>query len=185
MSKNVTELLFEWGENRNRDALDDLLPLVYDELRALASVYLRNERSEHTLQPTALVHEAYLKLVDTRAVSFRNRAQFFALSAKIMRNILVNHAEAKRAQKRGGDWERIASETTIAAFTGVDLDVLALDEALTELAEFDNGKSQVVELKFFGGLTTEETAAALGKSVATVEREWMFARGWLYQKLQL
>lgn len=185
MGKSVTELLFEWGEHRNREVLDDLLPLVYDELRALAAGYLRNEPAGHTLQPTALVHEAYLKLVDTHAVSFRDRAQFFALSAKIMRNILVNHAEAKRAQKRGGNWEKVTGDATILAFPEVDLDVLALDTALTELAEFDSNKSQIVELKFFGGLTTAETSEVTGRSIATIEREWAFARGWLYQKLQL
>jgi RNA polymerase sigma factor (TIGR02999 family) len=160
-----------------------MLPLVYEELRRIAAGYLSRERRDHTLQPTALVNEAYLKLVKQRSVDWRKRAQFCGIAAQIMRRILVNHAVARNAVKRGGERERITL-TNLGVFADEpELDVLALDEALAELAELDATKARVVELKFFGGMTMEEIAAQLDTPMRTVEREWTFARGWLYKTL--
>ena len=163
--------------------LDAMLPLVYDELRQIAASYLSRERRDHTLQPTALVNEAYLKLVGQRNADWRKRAQFCGLAAQMMRRILVNHAVARRAAKRGGGHERITL-TNLAIFSDEpELDVLALDEALAELARLDTAKARLVERKFFGGLTMDEIAAHLDKPVRTVEREWAFARAWLFNTL--
>ena len=167
----------------NREILDALLPQVYDELRRIAASYLARERPDHTLQPTALVHEAYLRLVNQHSVDWRNRAQFFGLAANMMRRILVNHAEAKRAEKRGrGDEPVLLEEATVAA-EEIDVDLLALDDALRKLTAVDSEKSKLVEMKFFAGMTINEIAAVSGKSTATIEREWAFARGWLYKTL--
>lgn len=164
-------------------ALDAMLPLVYDELRRIAANYLSRERQDHTLQPTALVNEAYLRLVNQRSVDFRKRAQFCGVAAQMMRRILVNHAVARKTAKRGGDFARITL-TNLGVFADEpELDVLALDEALQQLAVVDPAKAMLVELKFFGGMTMEEVSAHLGKPIRTVEREWAFARAWLYNKL--
>ena len=179
---DVTQLLVSYGEG-DREALDALLPLVYDELRLIARSYLRQERTDHTLQPTALVHEAYLRLINQKRVDWRNRAQFFGLAANMMRRILVNHAEAKRAEKRGGRNQQVSLEDVTIAFGDDTLDLLALDEGLRRLEAFDKLKTQIVELKFFGGLTISEIAEVAKISTATVEREWMFARGWLYNAM--
>ena len=167
----------------DKATLDAMLPLVYDELRQIAANYLSRERRGHTLQPTALVNEAYLRLVNQRSVDWRKRAQFYGVAAQMMRRILVNHAVARKTAKRGGDFERITL-TNLGVFADEpELDVLALDEALEQLAALDPEKAMLVELKFFGGLTTEEVSAHLEKPVRTVEREWAFARGWLYKTL--
>jgi len=166
-----------------RGVLDELMPLVYDELRRIAARYLERERPDHTLQPTGLVHEAYLRLVNQKQVDWRNRAQFFGLAASMMRRILVNHAEAKRAEKRGGKREKISLDEVTIVLREDMIDLLELDEALHRLEEFDKLKSEIVELKFFGGLTIEEIAELTQTSTATVEREWAFARGWLYKNL--
>lgn len=180
--KPVTQILSEI-KGGSRQALDELLPLVYDELRRLAGSYLKNERSNHTLQPTALVHEAYLRLVDQRHVAWKNRAQFLALAAQMMRRILVDHARRGKMAKRSGRWRRVELES--AALLGADADVhaVALHDLLNHLAEFDSRKSRVVELRYFGGLTLEETAHVLGVSAATVDREWRLARAWLRRQL--
>lgn len=178
---DVTQALIA-SSNGDRAALDALLPLVYDELRCLAARYLARERPDHTLQPTALVHEAYLRLVDQHSVDWRNRAQFYGLAANMMRRVLVNHATAHRAEKRGRG-EKVSLEETSIALDDLNLDLLALDEALRSLARFDEEKVRLVEMKFFGGMTTEEIAEVTGKSTATVERDWAFARSWLYKTL--
>ena len=164
-------------------AREQMLPLIYDELRRLAASYLRRERPDHTLQPTALVHEAYIRLIDQRQVDWSNRAQFIGLAAVMMRRILVNHARDRIAAKRGGSAERVPL-TIVAELIGApEVDLLSLDEALDRLAALDGRKSQIVELKFFGGLTMDEIAATLGVSRATVERDWTFARAWLYRAI--
>lgn len=178
----VTQLLQQWSAGR-QEALDRLLPEIYAELRRLAASYLRRERPEHTLQPTALVHEAFLKLVDQRAVRWQNRAHFFGIAAQAMRRILVDHARAHTAAKRGAGETRVPLETAQLASAMPDIDILALDEALGRLAALDPQQSRVVELRFFGGLTMEETAEVLQISPATVGREWTLAKAWLYAEL--
>jgi RNA polymerase sigma factor (TIGR02999 family) len=175
----VTRLLIDLGTG-DQTARERLLPLVYDELRRLAGAYMRRERPGHTLQPTALVHEAYLRLVDQQRVDWRNRAQFVGVAAMMMRRVLLNHARARAAAKRGPEAERVPLTVAGQILHRPAVEVLALHEALDRLAALDPRKSQVVELKFFGGLTTDEIAHALGLSTATVEREWSFARAWLY-----
>ncbi|HEX6189966.1 MAG TPA: sigma-70 family RNA polymerase sigma factor [Pyrinomonadaceae bacterium] len=181
-ARDVTAMLVAYGAGQ-RGVLDELMPLVYDELRRIAARYLERERPDHTLQPTGLVHEAYLRLVNQKQVDWRNRAQFFGLAASMMRRILVNHAEAKRAEKRGGKREKIPLDEVTIVLQEDMVDLLELDEALKRLEEFDKLKSEIVELKFFGGLTIEEIAELTKTSTATVEREWAFARGWLYKNL--
>src|SRR5437867_1301348 len=178
----ITQLLAAWSGGR-REALDDLLPLVYDELRRLASRYLRHEPLGHTLQPTALVHEAYMRLIDQKKVQWRNRAHFYGVAAQIMRRILVDHARAHRAEKRGAGWERVPFiEEDLPA--GADaIDVLDLDEALERLAAFDPQQERIVELRYFGGLTIDEVAEVVGLSAATVVREWTIAKAWLRAEL--
>ena len=178
----VTRLLVDWDKG-DAAAHEQILALVYDELRRIAAAYLRRERSDHTLQPTALVHEAYLRLVDQRQVDWKNRAQFVGLAAVMMRRILVNHARDRAAAKRGGDAQRMPLTLAGNALQRPEVDVLALHEALDRLAAIDARKSRIVELKFFGGLTTGEISAALEVSPATVEREWSFARAWLYDAI--
>ena len=182
-SSEVTELLRQWGDGR-ADALDRLLPLIHGELRRLAASYMRRERPDHTLQPTALVNEAFLKLVDQKAVRWQNRAHFMGIAAQAMRRILVDHARGRSAGKRGAGERPVPLDDAIVFADLPDADVLALDEALTRLAVFDPQQSRVVELRFFGGLTMEETAAALHISPATVGREWTLAKAWLYAELQ-
>jgi RNA polymerase sigma factor (TIGR02999 family) len=180
---DVTELLQRWSSGR-QEALDELLPQIYGELRRLADSYLRRERSDHTLQATALVHEAFLKLVDQHAVSWKNRAHFFGIAAQAMRRILVDHARAHAAGKRGDGVRPVALDEALVPTDTPDIDLLALDEVLTRLAAIDSRQSRVVELRFFGGLTMEETAEVLDISPATVGREWTLARAWLYAELQ-
>ena len=187
--EGVTQLLVDWSRG-DQKALDKLMPLVYSELRRLASNYLRRERQGHTLQPTALVNEAYLKLVDQKNVKWQNRAQFFGVSAQLMRRILVDHARAHQADKRGGSDQQRLSITSAGELGAKQLasepviDLLALHDALNELAVIDLQQSRIVELKFFGGLSIEETAEVLGIGHATVERDWKMARAWLRRKLE-
>jgi RNA polymerase sigma factor (TIGR02999 family) len=180
--KDITGLLMQASEG-NKAALDELMAVVYDELHRMAVNYMRHERPAHTLQPTALVNEAYLRLVNQRQVKWQNRAHFFALAAEMMRRILVNHAEARRAAKRGGDVQRVPYDEATIQIEEFPVDLLALDAALTKLASFDPGKTRIIELRFFGGLTTNEIAEVLGSSTATVERQWSVARAWLYREM--
>lgn len=179
---DVTELLRAWG-NGDLGARDRLLPLVYDELRRRAAARLRRERRGHTLQPTELVHEAYLRLIDQNRAVWQNRAQFFGLASQMMRRILVDRARAHRMAKRSGRWARVTLDEAVVATRPTDVDVLDLDAALTRLAAFDERKSQVAELRFFGGLSLEETGEVLGVSLATVERDWQAGRAWLFKTL--
>jgi RNA polymerase sigma factor (TIGR02999 family) len=176
----ATELLIAWGAG-DQTARDRMLPLVYDELRRLAAGYLRRERPGHTLQPTALVHEAYVRLIDQRQVDWSNRAQFIGLAAVMMRRILVNHARDRVADKRGGGAEHVPLTVAGEPMGAPEVNLLDLHDALDRLAEVDQRKGQIVELKFFGGLTMDEIAETLRVSRATVEREWKFARAWLYR----
>lgn len=178
---DVTALLRQWGDG-NRSALDRLMTVVYGELRRVAGRYLRRERQNHTLQPTVLVHEAYLRLMDQRRVQWQNRAQFFGIAAQLMRRVLVDHARRHTAAKRGGGRTQ-QLDSSIAVTSERDVTVLALDEALTHLAALDSQQARIVELRCFGGLTIEETAESLGVSVDTVKREWRLAKAWLYRKL--
>ncbi|HYP28951.1 MAG TPA: sigma-70 family RNA polymerase sigma factor [Blastocatellia bacterium] len=179
----VTQLLMKWSEG-DESALESLLPIIYDNLHRLARSYLRRERPDHTLQATALVNEAYLRLVDQNKIRWQNRAQFFGVAAQLMRRILVDHARAQRADKRGGEGIKLSltAADRIARWRNVDL--IALDDALKTLAEIDPQQSRIVELKFFGGLTIEETAEILGISHATVERDWSMARAWLRREIK-
>jgi RNA polymerase sigma factor (TIGR02999 family) len=180
----ITQLLLRWN-NGDESALEKLMPLVYSELRRLASNYLRRERQGHTLQPTALVNEAYLRLVGQTQTRWQNRAQFYGIAAQLMRRILVDHARQRNADKRGGSQQQRVSITNVeGAATKPDLDVLALHEALEELAEMDPQQGRIVELKFFGGLSIEEVAEVMHLGHATVERDWKLARAWLRRKLE-
>jgi RNA polymerase sigma factor (TIGR02999 family) len=178
----VTQLLQQWSNGQER-ALDRLLPEIHDELRKLAASYLRRERPDHTLQPTALVNEAFLKLVDQRKAKWQNRAHFFGIAAQAMRRILVDHARAHSADKRGGEFRKVALDEAHEIGHTVDVDLLALDEALTRLATMDAQQSRIVELRFFGGLTTDETAEVMHISPATIGREWRMAKAWLAAEL--
>lgn len=183
-SENVTQLLVRWGEG-DKAALEQLMPLVYSELRRLARNYLRRERQNHTLQPTALVNEAYLKLIDQKNARWQNRAQFYGVAAQMMRRILVDHARQHQAAKRGGSSRHQVSITGAGELgEKPDLDLLALHEALKELKTFDPQQERIVELKFFGGLSIEETAEVMGLGHATIERDWKMARAWLRRKLE-
>jgi RNA polymerase sigma factor (TIGR02999 family) len=179
---DVTQLLDRWCGG-DVDAFNALVPLVYDELRTLAAHCLRDERDGHTLQPTALVHEAFLRMRNVRSVQMENRAYFYGAAARTMRRVLVDHARRRRADKRGGD--RSAAELTAALDQPIDvrMDLVALDEALEALAEIAPEKAKVIELRFFGGLTIEETADYLGIAPATVKRQVAFARAWLFRAL--
>ncbi|HTK53253.1 MAG TPA: sigma-70 family RNA polymerase sigma factor [Gemmatimonadaceae bacterium] len=179
----VTQWLLDQGRS-DKPGLDDMLPVVYQELHRLATGYLSREATGHTLQPTALVNEAYLRLIDQRRVDWRNRAQFLGLAASMMRRILVNHARDRSAQKRGAAAQQVSLSLLEAPSGRPDVDLIALEDALGRLAAQDERKSRVVELKFFGGLTTEEIAEVLQISGATVEREWSFARAWLYDAIE-
>lgn len=183
VTPNVTELLHAWGDG-DHAARDELMPLVYAELHRRAAAYFRRERRDHTLQPTALVHEAYVRLVNQDRTAWKNRAQFFGVAACIMRRILIDHARAGKMAKRSGGLVRVTLDERVAGLNPPDIDVLALDQALTRLAAFDPRKSAVAELRFFSGLSLEETGHVLGISVATVEREWQAARAWLYAALK-
>jgi RNA polymerase sigma factor (TIGR02999 family) len=177
----VTEQPLECDRDSTQ-ARDHILPLVYEELRRLARAFLARERPNHTLQATALVHEAYLRLIDQRQVDWMNRAQFVGVAAVMMRRVLVNHARGRAADKRGGDAERV-SLSLVHIGEAVPVDLIALHEALDTLAAIDARKSRIVELKFFGGLTTAEIAEVMELSPATIEREWSFSRAWLYDVL--
>ena len=176
---DVTQLLTEVSAGDSR-AADLLLPLVYDELHAVAEGLMRRERPDHTLQPTALVHEAYLKLVDQTRVHWRDQAHFFAVAAQAIRRILVDHARGHERAKRGGGRTRLALDEELVASYAQVVDLIALDEALTQLAASDAQQARIVEMRFFAGLTIEETAAVLGVSTSTVERDWRCARARLY-----
>ena len=182
--EEITELLIDWGKG-DQAALEKLMPLVYNELRRLAGNYLRREPAGHTLQPTALVNEAYLKLIGQRNAKWQNRAHFFAISAKLMRRILVDHARQRQAANRGGSEQELLSITSAETLLKQpEIDLLALNEALDELAQMDPQQGRIVELKFFGGFSIEETAEVLNISHATVERDWKMARAWLRRQLE-
>jgi len=179
---DVTAILLSWSDG-DREAPAKLMPLVYDELRRLARDYLRRERPDHTLQPTALVNEAYLRIVDQTRVSWQNRAQFFGLAAQLMRHILVDHARTRMAAKRGGNMHKLSLDEAWMTIEERATELVRLDEALKALAQIDERKSQVVEMRFFGGLSVEETASALGVSDKTVMRDWRIAKLWLHREL--
>jgi RNA polymerase sigma factor (TIGR02999 family) len=178
----ITELLAEWREG-NQSALDELYPLVYDELHRLARRYMSRERKGHTLQTTALINEAYVRLVDQKNVQWANRSHFFAISAQIMRRILIDHARRYGYAKRGGGAKQVSLEEVAAIVPEQGRELIRLDEALKSLAERDPRRSQVVELRYFGGLNNEEIAGVLNVSQNTVTRDWNMARAWLYQQL--
>ena len=180
--QGITQLLGRWSEGDEK-ALDQLMPLVYDELHRLAGAYLRREHREHTLQPTALINEAYLKLIQQHNTRWQNRAQFYGVAAQLMRRILVDHARAHYATKRGGDRINVSLKNIGAFGEQPDADLLALHDVLNRLAEIDPDQSRIVELRFFGGLTIEETAEVMHVSHSTVEREWKIAKAWLKREL--
>lgn len=183
MPEEITQLLQRWGAGEPA-ALEQLLPLVYDELRQLARSYMRRQSLQHTLQPTALVHEAWLRLNRQQAGEWQNRVQFYALAAKVMRNVLIDHLRQQAAEKRGGAQELLSLRHAEQQGQETEFELLALDEALQRLAALNAQHVQIVELRFFGGLTIDETAQVLGVSHATVERGWHAARAWLYSELQ-
>jgi RNA polymerase sigma factor (TIGR02999 family) len=178
----VTELLLDWNRG-DKGALERLMPLVYEELRQLARRQLALELPGHTLQSTALVHEAYLRLVDQDRVQWQNRAQFFAVAAQLIRRILVDHARRRHAGKRGGDAPKLSLDESIATPQHKDVDLVALDDALNDLSRLDAQQAQVIELRFFAGLTIAESAEALGISPATVHRDWITAKAWLFDQV--
>jgi RNA polymerase sigma-70 factor (ECF subfamily) len=181
-SPNITRLLIEVTHG-DTAAVDRVLPLIYDELRTLAANYLRRERTDHTLQPTALVHEAYLRLVDQTRVTWQNRAHFFGIAAQMMRRILVDHARKQAAGKRGGEVQRFSLDENIDHAVERHAELIALDEALKALAAIDEQKARMVELRYFGGLSVEETAEALNVATATVHRHWRATKAWLYGEM--
>ena len=181
-SPDITQLLKDWSGG-DQEALEQLVPLIYDELRRAARRYMRRESADHTLQTTALVNEAYLRLVDQKHVRWEGRAHFFALAAQVMRNILVDYARRRRYQKRGGGARRVSLEEAAAFSREPGAEIIALDEALKLLADIDPRRSRVVELRFFGGLDLKETAAVLDVSPATALRDWNLAKAWLYREL--
>ncbi len=180
---DVSQMLLDW-RNGDQQALNRLLPLVYDELRLVAAGYLRRERPGHMLQTTALVHEAYLRLVDQTHADWQNRAQFFGVAAQLMRRILVDHARTQQATKRGSGAIRLSLNDVTGKAKEKDAEVIALDDALTELQAFDPQQSRIVELRYFAGLSIAETAEVVGISPATVKREWNTAKAWLYNQLK-
>ena len=181
-SENLTQLLTDWS-NGDAQALEKLIPLVYRDLHRLAERYLRSESPSHTLQSTALVHEAYLRLIDQRNTRWQNRAHFFGISAQLIRRILVDHARARKAGKRGGDAAKIQIDESVAAPEQQNLDLVVLDDCLRALAEIDPQQARVVELRYFAGLTVEETAEVMRVSPTTVKREWRLARAWLHREI--
>jgi RNA polymerase sigma factor (TIGR02999 family) len=183
VEQDVTKLLIRWSEG-DKAALEELLPAVYSELRKLASRYISRERQNHTLQSTALVHEAYLRLIDQSRVQWQNRAHFYGVAAQMIRRILVDHARGHLTAKRGGGAFKLSLDEAIGEPQQRDLDLVLLDDALKGLAEFDEQQARVVELRFFAGLSIEETAAAIGISPATVKRDWNAAKAWLYREMQ-
>jgi RNA polymerase sigma-70 factor (ECF subfamily) len=181
--KEVTQLLLDWSKG-NQAALDRLTPLVYEELHRLAHQHISRERRDHTLQTSALVNEAYLRLIDQRNVHWQNRAHFFSIASRLMRRILVDHARAHHYAKRGGGALRVSLDEAALVSQERAEELVALDEALTSLAAVDPRKCQVVELRFFGGMSVEETAAALGVSAITVKRDWSTAKAWLHRAIE-
>jgi len=179
---SVTALLLDWSDG-NKESLDKLIPVVYHELRRQAARHLRRERREHTLQTTGLIHEAYLRLIDQKNVRWQNRAHFFGIAAKLMRQILVDHARKNQAAKRGGMDIKLSLEEATLISKGRDMNLMALDEALTRLATIDPRKGRVVELRYFGGLTMDETAEVLEVSLATTKHDWSMAKAWLRREL--
>ena len=182
MAQRVTELLLAWGDG-DQTALEQLIPLVHAELRRIAARYMARERAGHTLQPTALVNEVYLKLVDVERVRWQNRAHFLAVAARLMRRILVDVARSRRYRKRGGEVEHVAFDESAAIDIGRGHDMLALDDALDELARVDARQCQIVVMRFFAGLTVEEIATVIDVSPATVMRDWKLAKSWLLREL--
>jgi RNA polymerase sigma-70 factor, ECF subfamily len=180
---DITRLLIDWRAG-DQGALEQLIPLVHEELRRLARRHMAHERVGHTLQATALVNEAYVRLIDVRQVKWQDRAHFFAMSSRLMRRILVDFARSKRYQKRGGGAQKVSFDEALVVATGPGHDLVALDDALNALAAFDARKAQVVEMRFFGGLSVEETAEALNVSVDTVMRDWKLAKAWLLRELK-
>jgi RNA polymerase sigma factor (TIGR02999 family) len=178
----ITQLLKAWG-NGEQEALEQLIPLIYSELHRLAHRYMEWERNAHTLQSTALVHEAYERLIDLKEVSWQNRAHFFGVSARLMRRVLVDYARSRRYSKRGGEWRQVPLNEAVAVFRDRRTDVVALDDALSTLAGIDPRKSRVVEMRFFGGLSIRETAEVLNVSPETVLRDWRLAKVWLLREL--
>ena len=182
-TEEVTQLLIELSQG-NRVTVDLLLPLIYDELRSLAMNYLRRERPDHTLQATALVHEAYLRLVDQTRVNWQNRAHFFGVAAQLMRRLLVDYARKHNAEKRGADFQMLTLDENIDKAVERSEEILALDHALEALAAIDEQKARVVELRYFGGLTVEETAEVMGVTPVTIKRHWRMAKAWLYGQMK-
>jgi RNA polymerase sigma-70 factor (ECF subfamily) len=180
--EEVSQLLRDWS-NGDQAALDKVMPVVYQELHRLAHYYMRKERAGHTLQTTALVNEAYLRLADYKRMRWQSRAHFFAVAAQVMRRILVEQARSKNFQKRGGGAEKISLDETAIVSPGRSAEVIAVDEALTDLESWDPRKGRIVELRFFGGLSIEETAEVLKVSPTTVQREWRSAKAWLYRAI--
>ena len=180
-TKTVSQLLQAWGQG-DLQAREDLVPLVYQQLRKRAAAYLRRERRDHTLQPTALVNEAYMRLMGQQRVTWQNRAQFFGVASEIMRRILVDHARERQAAKRPGG-VRVTLDDGIGAAPPLDCEVLMLDDALQELARLDERQAHIVELKYFGGLSEQEVGEVLSLSRATITREWQSARAWLYRRM--
>ncbi len=181
-SPTITQLLIRWRDG-DKDALDELAPQVYSELRRLAKYYLRQERNEHTLQVSDLVHEAYLRLVDANEIDWQNRAHFFGIAAVRMRHILVEHARSRQAAKRGGGEYRLSLSEANGLAEEQDVNLLALDDALKRLESLDSQKTRIVELRYFGGMTIEETAEVLKLSPATIKRDWSMARAWLRSEI--
>jgi RNA polymerase sigma factor (TIGR02999 family) len=181
-TSDITRLLLDWSEGR-REALDQLMPVVYQELRKIAGSYLRRERQEHTLQPTALIHEAYVRLIGGNIPPWQSRAHFYGVAARLMRQILVEHARARGAAKRGGGARPVALDDVTLFSEDRGADLIALDDALAALAVFDERKCRVIEQRFFGGLSVEEIAEALAVSVATVGRDLRLAQAWLQREL--
>ena len=181
-SQNVTKLLVQWSQG-DQGALESLVPLVYEELRRLARHYLKQEKQNHTLSSTALVHEAYLKLVSQKDVTWQNRAHFFGVASQMMRRILVDYARRRGYAKRGGGAMTLALDEAVSTPQRREIDLVALDDALDSLAKLDQRQSRMVELRFFGGLSIEETSQVLGVSAPTVKREWASARAWLFREI--
>lgn len=182
-SRAVTELLRLWNSG-DKAAQEQLLNAVYLELKRIARRMMKDERRDHTLQPTALVHEAYLRMIDQRRVSWQNRTQFFSIAARMMRRVLVNYAVSRKRDKRGGGWTRVTLEEVDSGVSGPSVDVLSVDRALDRLNAEDPAKASVVELRYFGGMSIDETAVAMGCSASTVARHWRMAKAWLYRELQ-
>lgn len=179
----ITDLLHAWNEGES-EALDELLPIVYEELHRQAENFMRRERPNHTLRTTALIHEAYLKLVDQNHMEWKNRSQFFGIAANLMRRVLIDYARTRKRQKRGGREEDLPlREDLIVATKERNINVLALDEALNQLSEMDERQGRIVELRYFGGLSIKETAKVLDVSVATVKRDWSMAKAWLHRQI--